>query len=100
MTNLLKQKAQKARKGDVKRGTVLQAKRVARGLFALDTEKCLVDMPACASHSGEDTEARRRVWRVVGVRVGLPCHDMEVEGVVAKDDAVLKLYFLGSENSD
>ena len=52
---------------------------------------------ACASHSGEDTKARRRVWRVVGVSVGLPRHDMEVE---AKDDAVLKLYFLGSEKRD
>ena len=36
-------------------------------------------------------EAHRRVWRVVGVRVGLPRHDMEVEGVVVKDDAVLEL---------
>ena len=25
------------------------------------------------------------MWRVVGVRVGLPRHDMEVEGVVVKD---------------
>ena len=32
--------------------------------------------------SGNGDEARRRVWRVVGVRVGLPRHDMEVEGVV------------------
>ena len=29
------------------------------------------------------------MWRVVGVRVGLPRHDMEVEGVVVKDDAIL-----------
>ncbi len=28
------------------------------------------------------------MWRVVGVRVGLPRHDMEVEGVFVKDDAV------------
>ena len=41
--------------------------------------------------SGNGEEARRRVWRVVGVRVGLPPrHDMEVEGVVVKDDAILK----------
>ena len=31
------------------------------------------------------------MWRVVGVRVGLSRHDMEVEGVVVKDDAVLEL---------
>ena len=31
------------------------------------------------------------MWRVVGVRVGLPRLDMEVEGVVVKDDAVLEL---------
>ncbi len=31
------------------------------------------------------------MWRVVGVRVGLPRHHMEVEGVVVKDDAVLEL---------
>ena len=28
------------------------------------------------------------MWRVVGVRVGLLCHDREVEGVVVKDDTV------------
>ena len=32
-----------------------------------------------------------RQRRVVGVRVGLPRHDMEVEGAVVKDDAVLEL---------
>ncbi len=36
-------------------------------------------------------EARRRVWRIVEVRVGLPRHDMKVEGVVVKADAVLEL---------
>ena len=29
--------------------------------------------------------------RVVGIRVGLPRHDVEVEDVVVKDDAVLEL---------
>ena len=29
--------------------------------------------------------------RVVGVGMGLPCHDGEVEGVVVEDDAVLVL---------
>ena len=33
--------------------------------------------------------ARRRMRRVVGVRMGLPCHDGEVDGVVLEDDAVL-----------
>ena len=32
------------------------------------------------------------MWRVFGVRVELPRHDMEVEGVVVKDDAVLELH--------
>jgi len=36
-------------------------------------------------------EVRCRVWRVVGVGVGLLRHDGEVEGVVVKDDAVLEL---------
>ena len=31
------------------------------------------------------------MWRVVGLRVGLPRHDIEVEGVAVKDDAVLEL---------
>ena len=35
------------------------------------------------------------MWRVVGVRVGLPRHDREVEGVVVKDDAVLELRVRG-----
>ena len=43
------------------------------------------------SLSGDGKEARRRVWRVVGIRVGLLRHDGEVEGVVVKDDAVREL---------
>ena len=39
--------------------------------------------------------ARRRMRRVVGVRMGLPCHDGEVEGVVMEDDAVLVLGIRG-----
>ena len=35
------------------------------------------------------SSTRRRMWRVVGVRMGLQCHDGEVEGVVVEDDAVL-----------
>ncbi len=31
------------------------------------------------------------MWRVVEVRVGLPRRDMEVEGVVVKDNVVLEL---------
>ena len=38
-----------------------------------------------------DYEARRRVRRMVGVGMGLPRHDGEVEGVVAKKDAFLIL---------
>ena len=34
--------------------------------------------------------------RVVGVRMGLPCHDGEVEDVVVDDDAVLVLGIRGS----
>ncbi len=46
----------------------------------------------CRSPPGNGKEVRRRVWRVVGVGVGLLRHDGEVEGVVVKDDAVLESY--------
>ena len=42
------------------------------------------------SPSGDGKEARRRVLRVVGIGVGLLQHDGEVEGVLVKDDAMLK----------
>ena len=35
------------------------------------------------------------MWRVVGIGVGLPRHEGEVEGVVEKDDAVLELCVCG-----
>ena len=47
------------------------------------------------SPSGDGKEARRRVWRIVGIGVGLLRHDGEVEGVVVKDDAVLELCVRG-----
>ena len=47
------------------------------------------------SPSGDGKETRRRVWRVVGIGVGLLRHDGEVEGVVVKDDAVLELCVRG-----
>ena len=47
------------------------------------------------SPSGYGKEAHRRVWRIVGVRVGLPCHEVEVEGVVVKDNAVLVVTLKG-----
>ena len=40
----------------------------------------------CCFVSVYGKEVRRRVWRVVGVEVGLLHHDGEVEGVVVKDD--------------
>ena len=42
---------------------------------------------ACSLDGGN--AARRHVWRVVGVGVGLPRHDREFEGVVLENDAVL-----------
>ena len=65
----------------------MQARKPTVDLAALGSEERRV----CYAPSGNGEEARRRVWRVVGVRVGLPRHDMEVEGVVVKDDAVLEL---------
>ena len=38
-------------------------------------------------------EVRRRVWRVVGVGVGLLRHDGEVEGVVVIVTIVFQVYF-------
>ena len=34
------------------------------------------------------------MWREVGVRVGLPRHDMDVEGAVVKDDSVYEYGFV------
>ena len=42
-----------------------------------------------------NNEARRGVRRMVGVGMGLPRHDGEVEGVVAKKDAVVILGIRG-----
>ncbi len=58
----------------------------------MQARKPIVDLAALESEERRSPfrqrrseEARRRVWRVVGVRLGLPRHDMEVEGVVVKD---------------
>ena len=65
------------------------------GLAVLDSEvkaRCI----SCRSPSSNgNKEVRRRVWRVVGVKVGLLRHDGEVEGVVVKDDTVLELCVRG-----
>ena len=47
------------------------------------------------SPSGDGKEARRRVWCVVGIGVGLLRHDWEVEVVAVQDDAVLELCVRG-----
>ena len=41
---------------------------------------------AKAGPLGAGSAASRRMRRVVGVRMGLPCHGGEVEGVVVEDD--------------
>ena len=46
---------------------------------------------AKAGPLGAGNTTRRRVRRVVGVGMGLPRHDVEVEGVVVEDDAALVL---------
>ena len=49
---------------------------------------CIETTTRQGGHLGAGNAARRRERRVVGVRMGLPCHDGEVEGVVVEDDAV------------
>ena len=56
---------------------------VWEGLAVLDS-KVKARCTSCRSPSGNDKEVCRRVWRVVGVGVGLMRHDGEVEGVVVK----------------
>ena len=46
---------------------------------------------AYISPSGDGKEARRRAWRVVVIGVSLLRHNVEIESVVVKDDAVLEL---------
>ncbi len=60
------------------------------GLTILDSEvrACCI---SCRSCLGSGKGARRRVWRVVRIGVGLLRHDGEVEGAVVKNDAVLEL---------
>ena len=46
--------------------------------------------PGIATTTRQGWSSRRRERREVGVRMGLPFHDEEVEGVVVEDDA--KIY--------
>ena len=59
-------------------------------LEVLDSEvkACCI---SCRSPSGNGKEARRRMWRVVGIRVVLLRNDGDDKSVVVKDDAVLEL---------
>ena len=65
----------------------MQARKPTVDLAALESEERRI----CKAPSGNSEEARCRLWNIVGVRVGLPRHDTEVESVVVKDDAVLVL---------
>ena len=60
-----------------KTATAMQARKPTVDLAALESEERRI----CSAPSGNGEEARRRVWRVVGVRVGLPRHDTEVSTV-------------------
>ena len=51
--------------------------------------------PCIETTTRQGWPSRRRQRREVGVRMGLPCHDGEVEGVVVEDDAVLVLGIRG-----
>ena len=52
----------------------MQAREPTMDQAALDSE----DKAYLLAPSGNGKEARRRVWRIVGDRVGLPRHDVEV----------------------
>ena len=51
--------------------------------------------PGIATTTRQGWSSRRRERREVGVRMGLPCHDGEVEGVIVDDYAVLVLGIRG-----
>jgi len=55
---------------------------------------------AKAGPLGADNAARRCVWRIAGVGMGLLRHDGEVESVVVKDDAVLRVLKRMSQNGE